>query len=150
MFGIPGLPDARVDMPDFVADLVAPGSRADQQSKNVERWLPGGKFSMTEDGTGQIPWLPSMTQPSFGVAGAVGWPALGINQFQGTDIPYGQRTEAAIRNLLPNWPGVSIGDTFDTYAQQKVERARILRAVIHRRAARVRYQVCQSGRRAIR
>ncbi|MAR83211.1 MAG: hypothetical protein CMF55_00235 [Legionellales bacterium] len=123
LFGIPGLPDARVDMPDFVADLVAPGSRADQQSKNVERWLPGGKFSMTEDGTGQIPWLPSMTQPSFGVAGAVGWPALGINQFQGTDIPYGQRTEAAIRNLLPNWPGVSIGDTFDTYAQQKVERA---------------------------
>ena len=122
LFGIPGLPDARVDMPDFVADLVAPGSTA-QQSLNVERWLPGGKFSMTEGGTGQIPGLPAMVQPSFGVAGAAGWPALGINQFQGTDIPYGQRTQEAVRNLLPNWPGISIGDTFDSYAQQKVERA---------------------------
>lgn len=122
LFGIPGLPDARVDMPDFVADLVAPGSTA-QQSLNVERWLPGGKFSMTEGGTGQIPGLPAMVQPSFGVAGAIGWPAIGINQFQGTDIPYGQRTQEAVRNLLPNWPGISIGDTFDSYAQQKVERA---------------------------
>jgi hypothetical protein len=121
LFGVPGLPNARVDMPDVIADRVHPGSR-DQQSLNIERWLPGGKFSMTEGGTGQIPFLPEMLQPSGGVAGAVGWPLIGVNQFQGTEVPEGQRTQEILRNLFPNWQGIKFGN-FDTYAEQKVRRA---------------------------
>ena len=71
---------------------------------------------------GQIPWLPQKVQPGGGVVGAVAWPMAGVNQFGGTTIPEGKRTEAAVRNLLPNWPGLNIGG-IRSWAQQKVERA---------------------------
>jgi hypothetical protein len=121
MFGIPGMPNARVTLPKAITDVIAPDS-TDIQSLNIERDLPGGKLSMSEGGTGQIPFLPSMVQPGGGVAGAIGWPAVGINQFQGTTIPEGGKTDAIIKNLMPNWPGFEVGD-FKTYAEQKVDRA---------------------------
>jgi len=121
MFGVPGMPDARIDMPEFMSNRLAPNS-PDSQSLNLERWLPGGKFSMTEGGVGQVPWLPGLVQPSGGVVGAVGWPMAGINQFQGNNIPEGQRTASAVRNLLPNWSGLDFGG-FKSYAEQKEDRA---------------------------
>ena len=121
MFGVPGMPDARIDLPQAVGEFLNPDSD-NIQSLNNERWLPGGKFSMTEGGTGQVPWLPAMVQPGGGVAGAVGWPAVGVNQFQGTDVPEGKRAEAALQNLLPNWDNLEFGD-FKSYAKKKKDGA---------------------------
>jgi len=121
IMGLPFMPNARVTLPEALSEAIAPDSN-DVQSLNTERWMPGGTFSMTEGGTGQIPWLPQMVQPGGGVVGAVAWPMAGVNQFGGTTIPEGKRTEAAVRNLLPNWPGLNIGG-IRSWAQQKVERA---------------------------
>ena len=121
MFGIPGMPPARVMLPEWLKNKIAPDSN-DTMSLNIERDLPGGKLSMSEGGTGQIPGLPTMVQPGGGVAGAIAWPALGINQFQGNTIPEGERVDAMIKNLLPNWEGLEVGD-FKSYAEQKVDRA---------------------------
>ena len=119
--GMPFMPNARVTLPEAASDFVAPDSD-DIQSLNTERWMPGGTFSLSEGGTGQIPYVPDMVQPSGGVAGAVGWPLLGINQFQGTNIPEGRKLDAMVKNLLPNWPGIDIGGIM-SYAEQKVRRA---------------------------
>ena len=121
MMGLPFMPNARVQTPEVVKDVVAPDS-FDLQSLNTERWLPGGTFSLSEGGTGQIPNFPSMAQPSFGLAGAVGWPIFGVNQFSGTSIPEGKKVETAIRNLMPNWEGLSIGGV-QSWAEQKLNRA---------------------------
>ena len=120
MMGVPGMPNARVMQPEAVSNAVAPG--LPPQSLNAERLFPGGKLTMSEGGTGQIPFLPDMLQPGGGVAGAIGWPMLGINQFQGTNIPEGGKLDATIKNLLPNWEGLEFGD-FKSYAEQKVDRA---------------------------
>lgn len=121
MMGMPWMPNARVQMPSAVKDWMSPDSE-DVQSLNTERWMPGGTFSLSEGGTGQIPFFPEAIQPSGGLAGAVGWPLIGVNQFQGTDIPEGKKLESAVRNVLPNWPGLNIGG-IRSWAQQKVERA---------------------------
>jgi hypothetical protein len=121
MFGIPGMPPARVMLPEYLKNKVAPDSDV-PLSLNIERDLPGGKLSMSEGGTGQLPGLPNMVQPGGGVAGAIAWPWAGINQFQGTTIPEGERVDAMIKNLLPNWEGLEVGD-FKTYAEQKKDRA---------------------------
>jgi len=121
IMGMPFMPNARVTLPEAASDFVAPDSD-DIQSLNTERWMPGGTFSLSEGGTGQIPYVPDMVQPSGGVAGAVGWPLLGINQFQGTNIPEGRKLDAMVKNLLPNWPGIDIGGIM-SYAEQKVRRA---------------------------
>jgi hypothetical protein len=119
--GMPFMPNARVTLPEVASEAIAPDS-FDLQSLNAERWLPGGTFSLSEGGTGQIPNFPNAIQPSGGLAGAVGWPMLGINQFQGTDIPEGKRMESAIRNVLPNWEGLDIGG-IRSWAEQKNQRA---------------------------
>ena len=121
MMGMPWMPNARVTLPEAASEAIAPDSD-DIQSLNTERWMPGGTFSLSEGGTGQVPFLPEATQPSGGLAGAVGWPLIGVNQFQGTDIPEGKKFESAVRNVLPNWPGLNVGG-IRSWAQQKVERA---------------------------
>ena len=127
MFGIPGMLNARVTMPSAVSDALAPGSNA-PMSLNTERYFPGGKLSKSEGGVGQIPGLPDMAQPSGGLAGAVLWPTFGVNQFQGTEIPEGEKMEAAVRQVLPNWGG-NIGEMMEaatgneSYALKKERRA---------------------------
>ena len=122
MMGMPFMPNARVTLPEVASEAVAPDS-LDLQSLNAERWLPGGTFSLSEGGTGQIPFFPNAIQPSGGLAGAVGWPILGINQFQGTDIPEGKKFESAVRNILPNWEYLNVGG-IRSWAEQKNQRAR--------------------------
>ena len=121
MMGMPWMPNSRVTLPQTLSEGIAPDSN-DIQSLNTERWMPGGTFSLSEGGTGQVPFLPEATQPSGGLAGAIGWPILGVNQFQGTDIPEGKKLEAAVRNVLPNWSGLNIGG-IRSWAEQKEQRA---------------------------
>ena len=121
VMGMPFMPNARVTLPEAASDFLAPDSD-DVQSLNTERWGPGGTFSMTEGGTGQLAGVPDMVQPSGGVAGAVVYPWAGFNQFTGQRIPDGQRMDQVVKNLLPNWPGIDIGGIM-SYAEQKVRRA---------------------------
>ena len=69
-----------------------------------------------------------MAQPSGGLAGAVLWPMFSVNQFQGTKIPEGEKMDAAVRQVLPNWGG-NIGEMMEaatgneSYALKKERRA---------------------------
>jgi len=119
--GLPFMPNSRVTLPEVVSDFVAPDSD-DIQSLNTERWNPGGTFSLSEGGTGQLAGVPDMVQPSGGVAGAVIYPWAGFNQFTGQKVPEGKKVDQILKNLMPNWPGIDIGGIM-SYAEQKVERA---------------------------
>ena len=127
MFGIPGMLNARITMPSFISDKLSPNND-NPMSLNTERYFPGGKLSKAEGGTGQIPGFPDMVQPGGGLAGALIWPGLGVNQFQGTTIPEGEKMKAAVRQVLPNWGG-NIGEAMEavtgseSYALQKERRA---------------------------
>ena len=121
MFGMPWMPNARTALPEFITDIIAPGSK-DVQSLNVERDLAGGKLSMSEGGVGQIPGVPDFVQPSGGLAGAVIAPMIGINTGLGTEVESGDKLDTVIRNVLPNWQGMQLGD-LKTWATDKVDRA---------------------------
>jgi hypothetical protein len=115
------MPNARTVLPEFISNLIAPGSK-DVQSLNIERDLAGGKMSMSEGGVGQIPGVPDFLQVSGGLAGAIIAPTIGINTGLGTEVPEGEKMDTAIRNLLPNWQGMEFGD-LKTWATDKVDRA---------------------------
>jgi len=121
MFGMQWMPNARTFLPDWISERIAPGSR-DVQSLNYERMLAGGKFSMQEGGVGQLQGVPSPVQISGGVAGAVVAPMMGMNPSLGTEVPEGEKLDTVIRNLLPNWEGLQIGD-LKTWATEKVDKA---------------------------
>jgi hypothetical protein len=121
MFGMQWMPNARAFIPDWISERIAPGSK-DVQSINYERMLAGGKFSISEGGIGQIQGLPSSVQASGGVAGAVIAPILGMNPSLGTEVPEGEKLDTIVKNLLPNWEGLQIGD-LKTWATDKVDRA---------------------------
>jgi hypothetical protein len=123
LFGVPFMPDARMMAPGFVKDFLAPDSR-DLMSLNAERLGPGGTFTMSEGGLGQIPGVPTSMQPGGGVVGAAAWPLIaGIDQFSGRELDgWDKRGEAAVRNLLPNWPGLNVLGV-QSWAEQKRGRA---------------------------
>ena len=127
MFGIPGMLNARITMPSAVSDRLSPNN-SNPMSLNAERLLPGGKFSISEGGTGQIPGLPEMVQPGGGLAGAAIYSGLGINPLQGREIPEGERMNEFLRQVAPNWGG-KIGEGMEAvtgieaYALKKERRA---------------------------
>jgi hypothetical protein len=127
MFGIPGMLNARITMPSFISDKLSPNNK-NPMSLNAERLLPGGKFSISEGGTGQIPGLPEMVQPGGGLAGAAIYSTMGINPLQGTTIPEGEKMNEFVRQVLPNWGG-NIGEAMEavtgseSYALKKERRA---------------------------
>ena len=127
MFGIPGMLNARITMPSFISDLLSPDN-SNPMSLNAERLLPGGKFSLSEGGTGQIAGLPEMLQPGGGLAGAAIYSGLGINPLQGREIPEGERMNEFLRQVAPNWGG-NIGEAMEavtgieSYALKKERRA---------------------------
>lgn len=127
MFGIPGMLNARITMPSFISDKLSPNN-SNPMSLNAERLLPGGKFSISEGGTGQIPGLPEMVQPGGGLAGAAIYSGLGINPLQGREIPEGERMNEFLRQVAPNWGG-KIGEGMEavtgieSYALKKERRA---------------------------
>jgi hypothetical protein len=47
---------------------------------------------------------------------------LGINTGLGTEVESGDKLDSAIRNVLPNWQGMQLGD-LKTWATDKVDRA---------------------------
>ena len=124
MMGIPGMPSPAVKMP------------FGQWYLDVSRVQPGGNLfetSPSSQGVGQAgiygKRLPQWMQPSFGGAGAVGYPMLGIDQFTGKPVPEGERLGKMASNFIPNWPVPPIntegGDRylFPSYATKKIARA---------------------------
>ena len=103
MFGLPFMPNASIVMPEFISKYLS--DSGDVQILNLERLLPGGVFGERQGlaGIGQIPGWPKSLQPSFGVAGALLEPMRGVDPFTGREIPEGQRMDAALRNVAPNW-----------------------------------------------
>ena len=100
VFGIPGMPSTMIKMPD----MISPKGR-DDWYLDIGRMIPGGDvYSKSEGRLGQIPWLPQGLQPGFGAAGAIAAPLMGVDQFQGREIPEGKKLEAMAKNFAPNWP----------------------------------------------
>ena len=75
-------------------------------------------FEAKEGGVGQIEILPGFLQPSFGMAGAVGYTMMGIDQFTGREIPEDQKIQAFYRQVVPNIIGMP-----NSYADIKLRRA---------------------------
>ena len=133
MFGLPFMPNASIVMPEFISKYLSDSS--DVQILNLERLLPGGVFGEKQGlaGIGQIPGWPKSLQPSFGVAGAVFEPMRGVDPYTGTEIPEGERMDATLRNLAPNWGdyglpyglGSAMEDTtgIESFQRQKEKRA---------------------------
>ena len=123
MMGIPGFPSSAIKMPmgDWFLD--------------VSRIVPGGNIfetSPSSQGVGQAGLygakLPQWAQPSFGAAGAVGYPSMGIDQFTGRPVPEGERAAKMASNFIPNWPVPPINAEdnrylFPSYATKKIARA---------------------------
>ena len=103
MFGLGFMPNSNIVMPEFISKYLSDSS--DVQMLNLERLLPGGVFGEKQGlaGIGQIPGIPKSIQPSYGVAGAIYNPSQGVDPFTGREIPEGQRMDATLRNLAPNW-----------------------------------------------
>lgn len=133
MFGLPFMPNSNIVLPEFISKYLS--ESGDVQMLNLERLLPGGVFGEKQGlaGIGQIPGIPKSAQPSFGVAGALGYPAIGVEPFTGKDIPEGERLDAALRNAAPNWGdyglpyglGSAMEDVtgIESYQRQKEKRA---------------------------
>jgi hypothetical protein len=121
--GIPGMPSAAVKMP--FADYYL----------NTSRIFPGGNLfetSPSTQGVGQAgvygSKIPQFAQPSFGGAGAVAMPMMGVDQFTGKPIPEGERLGKVAQNFIPNLPvpPINAGDNrylFPSYATKKIARA---------------------------
>ena len=120
IFSGPWLPNARTVLPDFIANRLAPDSK-DVQTLNYERMLAGGNVGMSEGKTGQIPGMPDFLQVGGLVPGAIEI-ARGIDPGLGRTIEKGDKWDAFVRHLIPNWQGLSVGDT-KTWATDKVDRA---------------------------
>ena len=115
LFGLPGMPSPMIKMPD----KISPKTR-DDWYLDIGRMIPGGDvYSTSEGGIGQIPYLPQSLQPGFGAAGALAFPAMGIEQFMGKEVPKGERLEQAMKNFAPNWPIPG----FPSWAGRKLKRA---------------------------
>ena len=92
---------------------------SDSAYLDITRAIPGGMpFAATPGDLGQIKQLPQALQPGGGALGAVLWPAMGIDQFRGREIPEGERLEAMVRGFLPNIPGIP-----GSFAQNKIDLA---------------------------
>ena len=115
LWGLPGMPSPMIKMPD----VISPKGR-DDWYMDIGRMIPGGDiYSMSEGGIGQVPYLPKSLQPGFGAAGALAFPAFGIEGFLGRKVPKGEKLEQAIKNFTPNWPIPG----FPSWAGQKIKRA---------------------------
>ena len=133
MFGLPFMPNSNIVMPEFISKYLS--DSGDVQMLNLERLLPGGVFGERQGlaGIGQIPGIPKSIQPSFGVAGAIYNPGIGVEPFTGKEIPEGERMDAALRNVAPNWGdyglpyglGSAMEDVtgIESYQRQKEKRA---------------------------
>jgi len=115
MYGIPGAPNTSIKIPDALNPFQEQG---DLGFWNFERALPGNVFDQREGGVGQIKILPGMAQPGFGAAGSIGYTAMGVDQFKGTEIEEGGKLSALIKQWVPNIPGLP-----GTYADTKIRRA---------------------------
>ena len=116
-WGVPGMPPNMIKLPE----MLSPKTR-DAWYLNTSRMYPGGDiFQGTEGGVGQIPGVPQWMQPSFGAAGGVVYPALGIKQFTGQPIPptWKDRGEEMGKQFTPNFPIPG----FPSYSGVKIDRA---------------------------
>ena len=112
MWGIPGTSPTKIKTPDSLMGT-------DGSFWNIERIYAGGNlFDAKEGGVGQIDILPGFAQPSFGMAGAVGYTLMSVDQFTGRDIPAGKKIEAFYRQVVPNTV-----ITPNSYANIKLKRA---------------------------
>ena len=110
MIGVPN----RIRIPDALNPF-----DDDDAYLDITRAIPGGlPFGAKRGGVGQIKVLPDSMQPSFGALGGVMYPAMGIDQFRGTEIPEGEKLGAMARQFTPNIAGVP-----GTYAQNKIDLA---------------------------
>jgi len=101
-----------------IPDAVNPFSD-DDAYMDITRATPGGMpFAEKKGGVGQIKFLPEAAQPSLGALGGVLFPAMGIDQFRGKEIPEGEKLGAMVRQFTPNILGVP-----GTYAQNKLDKA---------------------------
>lgn len=82
------------------------------------RMVPGQMFTPESTGGFKIPALPSSVQPSFGAAGGVAFPLMGIPSMGTTPIPKEDRLKEVGRQFMPNLPIPGSG----TYAGNKLKR----------------------------
>ena len=139
-WGIPGMGPTQIKIPDSMNPF---GEQGDMGFLDLSRAYAGGDiFGGTGAGLGKLEFLPESLQPSFGAAGGVIWPLLGIDQFKGTEIKEGEKLEAIIRQFVPNVPAGEILNQFaglagfdsseltnadvlpETWAGNKIQRAK--------------------------
>ena len=119
LFDLPGFPST---MLKAIPQLTPSGPEGkDHAYWNIARMLPG-QFVGSEQAGYKVPGLPDVLQPSFGAAGAIGFPLLGMNLFQGKEIPEtSERFKEIARQMSPNLPIPGIG----TYAGTKMQRGMV-------------------------
>ena len=114
-----------LDLPLFPSTMlkVAPQLSSTQDSRyvNIARNLPGQFSQYTHQGF-NVPFLPDVMQPTFGAAGGLAFPLMGIGTFTGEKIPQmSDRFKEVGRQFMPNLPIPGIG----TYAGTKMERGMV-------------------------
>jgi hypothetical protein len=82
------------------------------------RMVPGQMFTPESTGGFKITGLPSSVQPSFGAAGGLLFPAMGIPSMGTDPIPPEDRPAEMFKQFVPNLPIPGVG----TYAGNKLKR----------------------------